>query len=211
MSRSIIPFLLLILCASYLFSDEILQEEQSPAVSYAADAADAETGLRQRVSGILRGSCATGGCHRGGHPKAKLNLEPGKFAEAMVNVPSRQIESLKLIDRANPQKSYLLMKIKGEKGIRGDRMPEHAPPMKEESVAIIEDWIRGLKDASDGSEVQEVGAENVVTELSGEKAASRGTDVKVEKSEAGETVVNREKQEITEMEANTEKGGQQGK
>ena len=86
------------------------------------------------------------GCHRGAYPKKKLNLEPDKFLESVLNAPSQEINSLKMVDTKNPEKSYLLMKIRGDKGIKGSRMPDDAPPLKKEEIKAIEDWIFSLKE-----------------------------------------------------------------
>lgn len=103
--------------------------------------------LQKQVTSIFKKNCATSGCHRGQNPKKKLHLEADKFVAAIVDVPSLQVDSLKLVDTKNPEKSYLLMKVKGTKGIVGDRMPEEAPPLKGEEIAAIEQWIVSLTTA----------------------------------------------------------------
>jgi hypothetical protein len=106
--------------------------------------------LQKKVANEFKNHCAVSGCHKGQFPKKKLNLEPDKFYAAIVDVPSLQIDSLKLVDTKSPEKSYLLMKIKGEKGIVGDRMPEEAPPMKPEEIEVIEKWIQSLQASATG-------------------------------------------------------------
>jgi len=101
--------------------------------------------LQKNVANQFKKHCATSGCHRGQFPKKKLNLESDKFFDAIVDVPSLQIDTLKLVDTKAPEKSYLLMKIKGDKGIVEDRMPIDAPPMKAEEIAVIEQWIFSLQ------------------------------------------------------------------
>ncbi len=113
--------------------------------------------LQKQVATIFKQSCATAGCHKGKFPKKKLNLEEDKFVKALIDVPSEQIKSLKLADTKNPAQSYLLMKLKGEKGIIGDLMPVEAPPLKEEQILIIETWVfsiahPGIKGKSSTSE-----------------------------------------------------------
>jgi hypothetical protein len=70
-----------------------------------------------------------------------LNLEEDKFLKALLNIPSQEIPSLKLVDKEKPEKSYLLMKIRGDKAIVGRRMPLDSPPLSEGEIKIIEDWI----------------------------------------------------------------------
>ncbi|HEX9971259.1 MAG TPA: DUF5777 family beta-barrel protein, partial [bacterium] len=100
---------------------------------------------QKQVIALFKKHCATSGCHRGQHPKKKLNLEADKFLTDIVDVPSLQIDSLKRVDTKQPEKSYLLMKVKGTKGIVGERMPDEAPPLKPEEIAAIEQWIQSLK------------------------------------------------------------------
>lgn len=102
--------------------------------------------MQNQVVSIFKANCATAGCHRGDHPKKNMNLEPDKFLSSVVNVTSQEIKTLKRIDTTDPEKSYLLMKIKGEKGIKGSRMPDEEPPLKKEDIKVIQDWIYSLKE-----------------------------------------------------------------
>jgi hypothetical protein len=109
------------------------------------DSAKAE--MQHKAAAIFRANCAIAGCHRGEHPKKDLNLEPEKFLSFTVNVASQEKKDLKRVDTTSPEESYLMMKIKGEKGIKGSRMPDEAPPLKKEEIKAIEDWIFSLKEA----------------------------------------------------------------
>ena len=102
--------------------------------------------MQLRVAAIFKAECATAGCHRGNHPKKNLNLEPDKFLSSIVNVNSQENKTLKRVDTTNPEKSYLLMKIRGDKGIKGSRMPDEEPPLKKEDIKTIQDWIYSLKE-----------------------------------------------------------------
>ena len=99
--------------------------------------------LKGKVTAILKTSCATSGCHTGERPKMRLALVPAAL-DTLVNRPSRQIDTLLIIDAKRPDKSYILMKIRGDKGIRGSRMPDDAPPLKPETIQTIELWIKSL-------------------------------------------------------------------
>ncbi len=101
--------------------------------------------LTWQVAKIFEQNCATSGCHKGQFPKKKLNLEADKFTAATVNVKSLQIDSLKIVDTKVPEKSYLLMKIRGANGIIESRMPIDAPPLKEAEIKAIEAWVKSLK------------------------------------------------------------------
>jgi len=104
--------------------------------------------MRSQVSAIFKADCSLAGCHRGAYPKKNLNLESDKFLKSVLNVTSQEIGTLKLVDAQNPEKSYLLMKIRKDKGIKGSRMPDGAPPLKKEEIKTIEDWIFSLKESN---------------------------------------------------------------
>lgn len=93
---------------------------------------------------ICKSNCATSGCHRGQYPKAKLNLEVERFYDTTVDIPSIQIESLKLVDTSDPEASYLLMKIRGDEGIKQNRMPFMAPPLTDDEIQTVRLWIHVL-------------------------------------------------------------------
>jgi hypothetical protein len=91
------------------------------------------------------------GCHGGKHPRMGLNLEPAGLADAVRDVPSRQVKSLMLVDTRAPGRSYLLMKIRGDKGIKGSRMPLDAPGPLPDEIENIESWIRFISRSPRGS------------------------------------------------------------
>ena len=91
------------------------------------------------VSEVFAVSCAFSGCHSGGDPAAGLSLE-GDFAARIVGVASEQRSDLKLVDPGNPDKSYLLIKVRGDDEIVSQRMPP-GNPLPAEQVEIIRAWI----------------------------------------------------------------------
>ena len=93
---------------------------------------------------IFEKNCSVSGCHEGQNPHMGLNLEKGRFQDSLIDVPSRQIPRLKLVDSEDPGQSYLLMKIKGSEGISGRRMPANSPPLKAEDISVIEKWVHSL-------------------------------------------------------------------
>jgi len=102
------------------------------------------TELHGRTAAIFAKSCAVGGCHGGLYPKAKLSLESASFAGAVKNAPSREIDSLMLVDTQRPERSYLVMKVRGAGGIKGERMPIDAPMLSEEEIRTIELWAASI-------------------------------------------------------------------
>ena len=92
-----------------------------------------------QVSEVFAVSCAISGCHSGGEPAADLSLE-GDFAAHIVGVASGQRPDFKLVDPGNPNKSYLLIKVRGDDEIVSQRMPP-GNPLPAEQVEIIRAWI----------------------------------------------------------------------
>lgn len=80
-------------------------------------------------------------CHQGKTPAAKLDLSKDRFEAALVNVASAEIDTLKLVDTAKPQKSYLLMKLRADKRIRANPMPLRAPALDVAKIKAVELWI----------------------------------------------------------------------
>jgi uncharacterized membrane protein len=93
------------------------------------------------VKGLLQKRCTA--CHTGDHPPKGLNLEPENVA-AILDAPSKEAPSLKIIDTRSPGSSYLLKKVRREKDIAGRPMPP-SKALTAEELQIIEAWLAGLK------------------------------------------------------------------
>jgi hypothetical protein len=111
-------------------------------------------------------NCAVSGCHQGSYPAMNLSFEPDKLPGSALNVPSREKPELKIIDAAAPEKSYLLMKIRGDKEIDGRRMPLNGAPLKETEFKAFQDWIMSLKDRTEDGPSQPAGESQKKTFLS---------------------------------------------
>jgi len=112
---------------------------------YALGPDGAQSDLQQKAGNIIKQNCSVAGCHTGKDPQMGLNMEPGKFPGTVIDVPSTEKPSLKIIDSRNPEKSYLLMKIKGSAEIVGNQMPLSRTPLPSESIQTIEDWAKSIK------------------------------------------------------------------
>ena len=99
--------------------------------------------LDLKVAEIFGKSCATSGCHGGKQPKMDLGLEAEMLPGGMVGAPSKQNPELMLIDAEDPSKSYLLLKITGGEGMKGKKMPIMKPPLKEEEIETVREWLNG--------------------------------------------------------------------
>jgi hypothetical protein len=105
--------------------------------------------VHEKTVSLIDERCA--GCHGGKKPRIGLNLEPEMLIVAVKDVRSRQIDSLKLVDTRMPEKSYFLMKIRGDKGIKGSRMPDDAPALSAGEINMIDLWIRFISGSPRGS------------------------------------------------------------
>jgi hypothetical protein len=112
---------------------------------YALGPDGAQSELQQKAGNVIKRNCSVAGCHMGKYPQMGLNMEPGKFPATVVDVPSTEKPSLKIIDSQNPETSYLLMKIKGNPEIVGKQMPLSRIPLPSESIQTIEDWAKSIK------------------------------------------------------------------
>lgn len=108
------------------------------------------SGPEGQTAEIFAQNCSTTGCHQGRFPAMNLNLEKDSFKKALIDVPSQELSHLKLVDTEVPEKSYLLMKIAGDKAISGKRMPLNSPSLQEKDIHAIESWIRSLKSGTSG-------------------------------------------------------------
>jgi mono/diheme cytochrome c family protein len=100
----------------------------------------AATDIPEGVRSVFGQRCA--GCHKGRFPPKGLNLEPANLA-AVLDAPSRGVPEARIIDTAAPEASYLLKKIRREKGVAGHPMPP-GKALTPEELKVLEDWILGL-------------------------------------------------------------------
>lgn len=124
--------ILFLVCAVFLFASGLKRSVQS-------------VDLTDQVSKIFSQNCISAGCHSGRFPPMELNLETNAPEGSLLGVPSRQVSDLKLVDASNPEKSYLLMKLRAEKSIVGKRMPYERDPLSSQEIQAIEEWAWGLK------------------------------------------------------------------
>jgi hypothetical protein len=90
---------------------------------------------------VFNQSCALSGCHVGSQAPMGLVLSTGQAHSNTVGVRSVQVPDLFRIEPGNPGESYLVMKVEGTPGIVGGRMPLGIPPLTDEAIALLRDWI----------------------------------------------------------------------
>ena len=95
-----------------------------------------------RVQGeVFSVSCALAGCHAGAAPQAGMDLSPTASFAATVRVPSTQRSELARIEPSEPDRSYLVLKVRGDPGILGSRMPLTGS-VTAAQVQLVVDWVR---------------------------------------------------------------------
>jgi len=95
-----------------------------------------------RVQGeVFSVSCAIAGCHVGPGPAAGLDLGPGSSYAATVRVPSSQRADLARIEPYEPDRSYLIKKVRGDADVSGSAMPLTGT-LSVEQRSLLVDWVR---------------------------------------------------------------------
>ena len=86
-------------------------------------------------------SCALSGCHAGSAPAAGMNLSAGASYGNIVGVTSTERGDLKRIEPGDPNRSYLVRKIRGDADIVGSPMPL-VGSMTPAQRQLVVDWVR---------------------------------------------------------------------
>lgn len=80
-------------------------------------------------------------CHSGANPSEGLNLELEVGWDEMVDVPAIQRPSLRLVEPGAPERSYLVLKLTGEAGMSGRRMPRGQAARPPGEIDVVRQWI----------------------------------------------------------------------
>jgi hypothetical protein len=80
-------------------------------------------------------------CHAGAAAPTGLRLDEASSYAMLVNVASVEVPSLHRVLPGNPDLSYLVQKIEGRAAV-GGRMPLNSPPLPQETIDVIKQWIR---------------------------------------------------------------------
>ena len=76
---------------------------------------------------IFTPNCAKAGCHAASAASGEMVLEAGQAYGQIVNRPAVGNSSLDRIEPGDPERSYLIKKLRGDPDITGDRMPLDNP------------------------------------------------------------------------------------
>ena len=90
---------------------------------------------------VFNPSCTFAGCHGSVAPQQQLTLTAGTAHANIVNRQSTESALLRVLP-GSPAASYLYLKITGAPGITGDRMPQGLPPLADDKIRLVRDWIR---------------------------------------------------------------------
>lgn len=80
------------------------------------------------------------GCHAGAQAPVGLRLDEASSYAMLVNAPSGEVPSLARVSPGNPDESYLIQKLQGSAAV-GGRMPLGGPPLPQETIDVIRQWI----------------------------------------------------------------------
>jgi mono/diheme cytochrome c family protein len=86
--------------------------------------------------------CAKAGCHAAGSSPSGLVLEAGQSYGNLVGRPAAENGSLDRVAPGNPDGSYIILKLRGDPSITGERMPLGGPYLTSDQIAGIAAWIR---------------------------------------------------------------------
>jgi len=87
---------------------------------------------------ILTPACTM--CHAGASAPRGLRLDAGNSYAMLVSVASAEVPGLLRVNPGDPDASYLVQKIEGRAAV-GARMPLGGPPLPQESIDLIRQWI----------------------------------------------------------------------
>ena len=79
-------------------------------------------------------------CHIGAGAPQGLRLDEANAFNDLVNVSAQEVGGLLRVDPFNPEDSYLVQKIEGTASV-GAQMPFGGPPLPDEYIVLIRDWI----------------------------------------------------------------------
>jgi len=133
-----------------------------------ASGARAAMEIPDGAKGLLQKRCT--GCHKGKHPPKGLNLEPANLA-AILDAPSKEVPTLKIIDTKSPGASYLLKKVRRQSDIAGSGMPPRKALTAAE-LQVIEIWLAGSNQSHfDGPAMSSPGGKDIREQTPPEKSA----------------------------------------
>jgi hypothetical protein len=121
--------LLLAACGDVKSPTEPFEEPQGQAFTFA-----------QIQAQVFTPNCAKAGCHTAAAASGELVLEAGQAYGQIVNRPAVGDSALDRIEPGNPERSYLIKKLRGDPDITGVRMPPDSL-LTQEQLDGIAGWV----------------------------------------------------------------------
>jgi hypothetical protein len=79
-------------------------------------------------------------CHAGAAAPLGFRLDQDSAYAMLVNAPSSEVSSLQRVTPGDPDASYLIQKLEGAAAV-GAQMPLGQPPLPQETIDVIRQWI----------------------------------------------------------------------
>jgi hypothetical protein len=134
--NTILPLVLLLAaaCGSVKSPTEPSSEPGGGAASFTFTRIQAE---------IFTPNCVKSGCHDAASASGGQVLAAGVSYNQIVNRPSTENSTLDRIEPGDPERSYMVKKLRGDPDIVGDRMPLDRPGgLPREQIDGIIAWVR---------------------------------------------------------------------
>ena len=136
--RPVLPVVAVLGCALFAAGCGTVKSPVEPA---ATDPGVAALTFTQIQTQIFTPVCAKAGCHAAGSSPSGLVLEAGQSYGNLVG--HRAAESpLDRVSPGHPEASYILLKLRGDPSITGERMPLGGPYLPSAEIDGIAAWIR---------------------------------------------------------------------
>lgn len=106
-------------------------------------------------------------CHIGATAPQGLRLDAANSYNLLVSVPSTEVPGILRVKPGDPDNSYMLQKLKGTAAV-GAQMPFGGPPLPDETIAVIRQWILDGAQRSPAAAVSETFQLTTVSPADGE-------------------------------------------
>lgn len=107
-------------------------------------AADGMNTMPDNVAELFENKCAFSGCHAGATSGNGLDLTDNLAYSSLVAQPSSDFPNIALVEPGQPTKSYLIMKLVGVSGIKGNIMPKGDKPLSKDELRAVANWIKSI-------------------------------------------------------------------
>jgi len=92
---------------------------------------------------IFTPNCDKAGCHDAASASGGQVLAAGRSYDQIVNVQSTENSTFDRIEPGDPERSYMVKKLRGDPGITGERMPLDQPGgLPQEQIDGLIAWVR---------------------------------------------------------------------